>query len=164
MLGAKYGCFPTGKHQAHACSSRIFNPVVYNYMKRNKSQNRTWADLRLLLPVTLFFIITIVGFIQFYWLIHEQLLDNDDNIENNVIDFICMILYDDLTLIRCYLGICYIGGRYMTISNSMGLFSKHFLGGGGLFQSHIIKFFLLVNTYYKNGGNYQRSFRQGLRL
>lgn len=85
-----------------------------------------------------FFIITIVGFIQFYWLIHEQLLDNDDNIENNVIDFICMILYDDLTLIRCYLGICNIGGRYMTISNSMGLFSKHFFMGG-LFQSHIIK-------------------------
>lgn len=68
-----------------------------------------------------------------YWTMHY-----DNNIENNVIDIICMILYKDLTLIRCYLGICKIGGRYVTISNSMGLFSKHFFMGG-LFQSHIIK-------------------------
>lgn len=66
----------------------------------------------------------------------------DNNIENNVIDIICMILYNDLTLIRCYLGICKIGGRYVTISNSMGLFSKHFFYGWVISVTyHKVKFF-----------------------
>lgn len=65
-------------------------------------------------------------------------MDNDDNIENNVIDFICMIFYDDLILIWCYLGICNIGGRYMIILNSMGLFSKYFFMGGGGYFSYIL--------------------------
>lgn len=58
----------------------------------------------------------------------------DDNIENNVIEIICMIFYNDLILIWCYLGICKIGGRYVIILNSMGLFSKYFFLWVGYFS------------------------------
>lgn len=75
-------------------------------------------------------------------------MDNDDNIENNVIDFICMIFYDDLILIWCYLGMCNIGGRYMIILNSMGLFSKYFFYGWVILVIYYkVKFFLLINIY-----------------